>query len=55
MAGNVYQAGMAGMVYVGQTKCLRGGLPHLHIKPPFEQRLNGIGIVKYYEVAVITE
>lgn len=47
MAGNIYRAGVVGMVYVEQTKCLTGGLPHLHVKPPFEQRLNGRHIVKY--------
>lgn len=47
MAGNIYQAGMVGMVYAEQTKCLSGSLPHLHVKLPFEQRLNGRDIVKY--------
>lgn len=47
MAVNIYQAGMAGMVYVEQTKCLSGGLSQLRVKSPFEQRLNGRDIVKF--------
>lgn len=47
MAGNIYQAGMVGMVYMEQTKCLSGHLPHPGVTPPLEWRLNGRDTVKY--------